>query len=290
MVDRTVGGSTLSRKRKPPEPSPSAASSPLRAAIESHSRQLNLTRLIRERKKVRAISMEVLERILCQVIANVVVEGDLDPLLDKAALEARTKDELHRLMREAQEGRPPEEGNDRGALQDQIARLEEELDRHRAELAQDRALTPEEVQAREIDRLQRRITKLNRALEANEDALRRLALEKNVDDGVASIYGDFQGLSGDDAKYREKREMIHVVFVNNLKLKNREVTDTDLEGVRDDWLLDVPGSGGDATNRPASDAASDAPPIAETPKKPADRPSGPVFRKPVEPLIDETSF
>ena len=215
----------MSPKRKPAETPPPTSSSPLRAAIESHSRQLNLTRLIRERKKVRAISMEVLERILCQVIANVVVEGDLDPLLDKAALEARTKEELHRLMREAQEGRAPEEGSDRGALEEQITRLEEELERHRAELAADRELTPEEVQAREIDRLQRRITKLNRALEANEDALRQLALAKNIDDGIASIYGDFQGLAADDAKYREKREMIHVVFVNNLKLKNREVAD-----------------------------------------------------------------
>jgi hypothetical protein len=257
--------------------------SPLRQAIESNSRQLNLTRLIRERKKVRAVSMETLERILCQAIANIVLSGDLDPLLDHQALEERTKNELRRLMRDAQEGKAPGADADREALRQQIGRLEEELERQQRELATEKELTPEEVQEREIDRLQRRIHKLNRALQASEDAMRQLAEAKSIDPGVASVYDGFQGLASDDTKYLEKLEMIQVVFVNNLRLKNREVTADDLRGVRDDYLLDVP---------PASTASAGAAArrAADGDTSQTGRRGRLFFRKPVDPVIDETSF
>lgn len=267
----------VKRVKKDSEVQPGESSSPLRKAIESHSRQLNLTRLLRERKKVRAIPMEVLEGIMCEAIANVVLNGDIDPLVDQAQLRQQAKNELRRLIKDHQEGRSGDERNDQEALRKQVEQLKEELDRQRSELATEQGMTPEEVQEREVDRLQRRISKLNKALEASEGALQMLAKEKSIDLGVSSVYSDFQGLAADDAKFQEKQEMIQVIFVNNLRLMKREVTADDLEGVPEDFLLDIPG-GGTGTTPSSTDSSN---------PKPA---GGMTFRKPVDLSTDETSF
>lgn len=259
---------------------PESSGSPLRKAIESHSRQLNLTRLIRERKKVRAIPMEVLERILCEAIANILLSGDFDPILDHESLKEQTRAELRRLMREHQEGRGFE-GSGRAMLEKQVAQLKEELDRQQSELAAEQSMSPEEVQRREIEKLRLRIGKLDKALSASEDALQRLAAAKAGDPGLASIYDEIQGLSHDDAKYREKLEMIQVVFVNNLRLRNREVTADDLEGIDEQYLVGAPPEAGS----PGGPAAK-----AEPAQKRGPRRKGLFFRKPVEPMTDETSF
>lgn len=261
-----------------------AGGSPLRKAIESHSRQLNLTRLLKERKKVRAIPMETLEQIMCEAIANVILNGDFDPLLDHESLREQTKTELRRLIRDHQEGRTTGERHDRDALLKQVDQLKDELEKQKTELRSERAMTPEEVQEREIDRLQRRITKLNGALSASENALRELAKAKSIDPGVASLYSDFQGLAQDDAKFREKREMIQVVFVNNLRLMKREVTADDLEGVDQQYLIQSPSGSAPSTTATPSRTESSA-----APSKPTGR-NRLTFRKPVEPSIDETSF
>lgn len=261
-----------------------AGGSPLRKAIESHSRQLNLTRLLKERKKVRAIPMETLEQIMCEAIANVILNGDFDPLLDHESLREQTKTELRRLIRDHQEGRTTGERHDRDALLKQVDQLKDELEKQKTELRSERAMTPEEVQEREIDRLQRRITKLNGALSASENALRELAKAKSIDPGVASLYSDFQGLAQDDAKFREKREMIQVVFVNNLRLMKREVTADDLEGVDQQYLIQSPS--GSAPSTPATPSRTEP---SAAPSRPTGR-NRLTFRKPVEPSIDETSF
>lgn len=274
------------RRTEEPGNGGESSGSPLRKAIESHSRQLNLTRLLKERKKVRAIPMETLEQIMCEAIANVILNGDFDPLLDHQSLREQTKTELRRLIRDHQEGRATGERHDRNALLKQVEQLKEELQKQQTELRTERAMTPEEVQEREIDRLQRRITKLNGALSASEHALRELAKAKSIDPGVASLYSDFQGLAADDAKFQEKREMIQVVFVNNLRLMKREVTADDLEGVDQQYLIDTPTASADAPHGPAASNRTE-------PAAPARQPAGRnrlTFRKPVEPSIDETSF
>ncbi len=272
----------------------SSDTSPLRRAIESKSRQLNLTRLIKERKKVRAIPMEVLEAIMCEAIANIILDGDFDPVLDHESLREQTKTELRRLIKDHQEGRETNrERRDREALLKQVDQLKEELARQQSELATEQNMTPEQVQAREVEKLQLRIQKLNSALGASEDALRRLAEAKAGDPGIASIYNEIQGLSNKDGKYQEKMEMIKVVFVNNLRLMKRDVTADDLQGVEDQFLIDIP-EGMPASRlpgaRPAVPAADIGPP--PSPKRDA----GPtekrklLFRKPVEPTTEETSF
>ena len=288
-------GSDAGNASDPPRPGES--SSPLRKAIESHSRQLNLTRLLRERKKVRAIPMEVLESIMCEAIANVVLNGDIDPLLDQASIREQAKNELRRLIQDHQEGRTSEERNDVDTLRHQVEQLKEELDRQRSELDTERELTPEEIQEREVDKLQRRISKLNKALEASENALQMLAKEKSIDPGVASIYADFQGLAQDDAKFQEKRDMIQVVFVNNLRLMKREVTADDLDGVEEQFLLDLPdgvktGSGtGTGTSTGSGNGSGTGAGSGSGTTGTSDKSSGGMtFRKPVDLATDETSF
>jgi len=74
---------------------------------------------------------------------------------------------------------------------------------------------------REVDLLERRIAKLSRSLEVTEEELRQMALLKDVDQGVSSIYREVQGLSA-DAHDRERREaMMSSIFEANLELQDR---------------------------------------------------------------------
>ena len=81
--------------------------------------------------------------------------------------------------------------------------------------------------------LERRITKLNNALEETEAHLRALAKAKSIDGGVASIYDSVQGLSLDAADYERKKDLLAIVFVENLQLQEREVTEEDRKALAD---------------------------------------------------------
>jgi diguanylate cyclase (GGDEF)-like protein len=78
------------------------------------------------------------------------------------------------------------------------------------------------LERRKNDVLERRITKLATQLGATEDELKRIALMKNIDLGVSSIYRDVQGLGGDASQLERKREMMKEIFTANFHMK-REI-------------------------------------------------------------------
>lgn len=74
---------------------------------------------------------------------------------------------------------------------------------------------------REIDTLQRRIAKLSSSLGLTEQELLRIRALKGIDDGVASIYRDVQGLSMDDIRAELKKELMSKIFEANLDLRRK---------------------------------------------------------------------
>lgn len=70
-----------------------------------------------------------------------------------------------------------------------------------------------------IDNLERRVAKLTESLGLTEAELKRVALLKNIDLGVASIYRNVQGLSADQAGAEQKKEMLKNVFEANMALR-----------------------------------------------------------------------
>lgn len=88
----------------------------------------------------------------------------------------------------------------------------------------------QEVHAQRVQILEARIKKLSSALDNTETALKKVAAMKQIDAGVASVYDLVQGLSLDDDNFEKKSELLKTVFVENLELQGREVTDEDREG------------------------------------------------------------
>jgi hypothetical protein len=72
---------------------------------------------------------------------------------------------------------------------------------------------------RQIDVLERRLAKLNHALEVSEAALRELAARKGLDDGLASIYRTVQGLPDDEPGAARKRLLLEAIFRANAELR-----------------------------------------------------------------------
>jgi GGDEF domain-containing protein len=72
---------------------------------------------------------------------------------------------------------------------------------------------------RQIEALERRVTKLTESLGLTEAELKRVAAMKNIDLGMASIYRNVQGLSADEANAEQKREMLKNVFESNMALR-----------------------------------------------------------------------
>jgi len=114
------------------------------------------------------------------------------------------------------------------------------------------------------DLLERRIEKLNKALSETENALRHMAQMKSIDPGIASIYRTIQGLSLDEENYERKKELLAIVFLENLQLQHKEITEKDREAavIR-------------STLEPRKD---EAPPAPEG------------FEPPLDPLTTETAF
>ncbi len=74
---------------------------------------------------------------------------------------------------------------------------------------------------REIDQLKRRISKLTSSLDTTEQEISRLRKLKNVDDGVASVYRDVQGLTDSDGRGEIKKELMGEIFRANLDLQGK---------------------------------------------------------------------
>ena len=75
--------------------------------------------------------------------------------------------------------------------------------------------------ARRVEILERRLAKLNLALEDRETLIQRLLAEGVTDEGVASIFQDVQGLSPEDAQYQTKRGLMDAIFKANVELQER---------------------------------------------------------------------
>lgn len=102
--------------------------------------------------------------------------------------------------------------------QEQLQQLQEQ---QRAAVAAAPGLDDEREAAyqREIDNLQRRISKLTQSLGLTETELTRLRKLKNVDDGISSIYRDVQGVGDEDMQAALKKELMAKIFEANLDLR-----------------------------------------------------------------------
>jgi hypothetical protein len=67
--------------------------------------------------------------------------------------------------------------------------------------------------------LERRLTKLKGHLKALEEAHQKLSEEKWIDPGIPSIYREIQGLSLTDNQFEKKKDILKVIFEDNLELQ-----------------------------------------------------------------------
>jgi hypothetical protein len=74
---------------------------------------------------------------------------------------------------------------------------------------------------KQVDQLRRRLDKLNRSLAASEQALGRLAAQREIDPGIASIYRTVQGLDEMTQDASRKRLMLAEIYEANLALQKR---------------------------------------------------------------------
>ena len=119
------------------------------------------------------------------------------------------------LFRDAQaEGLAPEE---------MLRRLEggihQVLDGLLGEERRRRADAERLARSQAIEVYERRIQKLNATLAGTEQRLREVAAAKGFDAGIASIYDSVQGLNPLEAEFQKKRELLKVVFEENLSLQ-----------------------------------------------------------------------
>ncbi len=73
----------------------------------------------------------------------------------------------------------------------------------------------------EVELLNRRLSKLNGTLQETEKQLKAVMRAKNIDDGIASIYKDVQGLDGADSHFETKKELMSSIFEANLRLQGK---------------------------------------------------------------------
>ncbi len=74
---------------------------------------------------------------------------------------------------------------------------------------------------KEIEKLERRISKLVGSVESMEKALDQLARTKDLETGIASIYRTVQGLSSDEQGVDQKRLMMAAMFAANVELRDK---------------------------------------------------------------------
>jgi diguanylate cyclase (GGDEF)-like protein len=76
-------------------------------------------------------------------------------------------------------------------------------------------------QKRQIETLERRISKLTHALGVTEEELQRVLKLKGVDPGIASIYRSVQGLSSDEVAAELKKELMAKIFQANVDMRRQ---------------------------------------------------------------------
>lgn len=110
------------------------------------------------------------------------------------------------------------------ALEERISEMLDRLlsDERERLLAKDAA-----EHEKRVEILEARIKKLNSALANTEEALRKVAKMKSIDPGIASVFRDIQGLNLEDLNFEKKTELLKVVFLENLELQGKEVTEDD---------------------------------------------------------------
>ncbi|HVY62414.1 MAG TPA: hypothetical protein VHF22_12215, partial [Planctomycetota bacterium] len=101
-----------------------------------------------------------------------------------------------------------------------------------------------------------------------EDALRRVSEMKAGDPGIASIYSTIQGLSSSDIYYEKKKELLEVIFKDNLALQSSISLKHRKDVAQDEPAPAAPAPTGTALVTPESLG----------------------FEAPLEPLTDETAF
>ncbi|GIW73443.1 MAG: hypothetical protein KatS3mg102_2985 [Planctomycetota bacterium] len=227
----------------------------LAAKTEAERRRAELEHQLGELRRELARQTDELRREQSRNVAEV----EISPAAF-AELETRLRALFDELMNE-QERRSLAELGPR-ALRG-LSQFERELaamlDRLLAEL-RERYLSQERREhERKVELLERRIAKLNRALQETEHQLRRVVEMKAIDPGVASIYDSVQGLDLADPLYGRKKELLHEIFLQNLALQHREVRPEDL-----------------------------VPPAPAPPGQPA--PAALDFAEPLDPVTTETAF
>lgn len=137
-------------------------------------------------------------------------------------LEARLRLIFERLLRD----KDLFERNGEGDVVPKLAGLERELKEALHKLVDEsrKSVGAEEGGGEKVEMLEKRIGKLNEALAQAESALSKLARMKNVEVGVASLWGDV-GLAEDDPDYARKNELLGQVFRENLELQGKPLED-----------------------------------------------------------------
>ncbi|RME71030.1 MAG: hypothetical protein D6776_10805 [Planctomycetota bacterium] len=147
-----------------------------------------------------------------------------------AELERRLRHLFDQLMNEQQRRSLAEIGP--RALKG-LSEFERELARMIDELLareRDRYLSEERREHdRRVELLERRLAKVNRALAETEKRLEQVVKAKSVDPGIASVYDTVQGLDASDPAYGRKRELLHVIFLENLELQGKPIEPEDRE-------------------------------------------------------------
>lgn len=70
----------------------------------------------------------------------------------------------------------------------------------------------------EMHTLEERVRQLKRMLDASEEELARMVQEKSVDPGLASLYRSVQGLDPATTNYKQKKELLAVIYRANVEL------------------------------------------------------------------------
>lgn len=137
-----------------------------------------------------------------------------------------------------------------------------------------------------VEFLEKRIGKLNKALEDAEGALRKLALMKGMEPGIASIYAEVQGLNFEDPDFERKSELLTEVFKENLALQGVDEKEEEEKGsmLSDEGLVYL---GSDEAK--IFDSGDEIPP-ASAPSADGTLALPPGFEPPDESLIGETGF
>ncbi|MCA8922616.1 MAG: hypothetical protein KDD82_12455 [Planctomycetes bacterium] len=119
-------------------------------------------------------------------------------------LERRLKLTIERLVRD----------EDLGSLEEELGKAV-----HRLIETERQKQGAAPVEDEKVEFLEKRIGKLNKALEDAEGALRKLAALKGLEPGIASIYAEIQGLNLEDPDFERKSELLAEVFKENLELQ-----------------------------------------------------------------------